>query len=279
MSKRRLKAKFVELLSYLRFASFLGTLALILAPFIVIDYQVSEYTWTINKWAINNIFIPYKDWGLHLVWIGIVLLGVAKFGDYVKKNYIDGKKCETCKQNVESDYKWRLSQLLKRLSNELELNKPTQRISVYKHDQEAKRFIMLGRYSSNPKLKEDGRVSYPDDQGAIQAAWERKEDTIEIATDPNQNIEGYCDEIYQRWNIPPEVSKKFKMKSVYYSAHALENLQGERIAVVIWESTQKISTNKQTHEKLKQVMSEIRTYVVDNVRTEPSHSCVWKEGL
>ena len=152
-------------------------------------------------------------------------------------------KCEECKREAAADYKWRLSQLLKRASIGLELNKSTQRISVYKHGGKVSQFIMIGRHSSNPSYNKDGRICYPDNEGVISEAWKTGEKIFEISNDP-KNLEKYCNEHFDKSNIPREVSKKFKMKSVYYSARAVNDLRENRTAVVVWESTEALKESK-----------------------------------
>ena len=209
---------------------------------------------------------------------GIISWGVSELGLVVKKRYVDKMKCEKCKQEAETDYRWRLSQLLRRASGSLGLNKPTQRISVYKHENEIGQFVMIGRYSCNPVYNKDGRMYYPGNEGVICEAWKTGEKVFEIFSNP-ENLEEYCNEQCRESNIPQEVSNKFAMKSVYYSAHAVSDIRGNRIAIVVWESTGKPKETKKTHERLMDVAVEVAYYMMDNERTEPSLSSAWEEGL
>ena len=244
MLKRRLRVKFINILSYLRHARFIWPLFVFISQFFLNDLQANQDRHPITKYLIDNIFDPYKDCGWVLLGIAGALWIISVIGIWAKWS-IDKNKCDICTQDLESDYKWRLSQELKQILEELELNFPTQRISVYKHDKENKLFNLIGRYSSNPEIpKEGGRPSYPDTEGAIREAWVNGEAVIEIVNDPTQNLDGYCRELLEKWKIPLEVSRNLNMKSVYYSAHAISNFWGERIAVVIWESTQKIQATQ-----------------------------------
>lgn len=265
-------------LSWLRYARHLSFLAFALAPVFINDYQVEDYKNETIKFVISNVLKPYKDWGWYLLIGGIGAYIISEIGFVVKKRYIDRVKCENCKREAEADYKWRLSQLLKRISCDLKLDQSTQRVSVYKHDKETNQFIMLGRYSSNPTYSNDGRVCYPDNEGVISMAWKEGEAILEISSNP-RILEKYCSEHYLLSSIPKDVVKKFAMKSVYYSGHAVSDVRGDRIAVVIWESTRKIKTTIRTHEQLKVVAKDVSVFIVDNAKTEPSLSFAREESL
>ena len=288
MSKSRLKAKFVELLSYLRFARYVSASAVAISQFFLNNLQADDYSNEIIKYVIINVLIPHRDWGWYLLLLGAIAWIASEIGIGIKKFCIDKKKCETCKQEreqqIEADYKYRLSRLLMRVLDEkttesVKLNEKDHRISVYLHDQRVKQFILGGRYSNNHTYKNSGRPFYPDNQGVIRKAWDEGEAMIEITNDPDQNIDSYCDENLREWKIPQADSRNFKMKSLYYSAHAIENNKGHRIAIVVWESTKRIKPTQKTHSQLKGILPQIKLFLEENERFAPLVSSAHDEGL
>jgi hypothetical protein len=111
-----------------------------------------------------------------------------------------------------------------------------ERISVYKHDGVS--FVMLGRYSKNPRYNEKGRAIYPDNEGCIAQAWNEGVAVIENLPDPSINSGAYLRDHKNNWRLPIHVSKGFNMKSRSYVALAIDDLvEQKRIAVAVFEST------------------------------------------
>ncbi len=123
---------------------------------------------------------------------------------------------------------------LQALANSLNFT-DRERISVYKH--EHKQFLMLGRYSKNPRYNERGRSSYPEDQGCIGRAYFNEEAFDDNMPDPQPGLGAYCDHQINEWGIPKNVCESFTMKSRNIAAFALDDAtRTRRIAVIVFES-------------------------------------------
>jgi hypothetical protein len=127
---------------------------------------------------------------------------------------------------------------LQKIANDLGL-KDTERISIYRHNQQDK-FILIGRYSESPSYIKRGRSAYPDDEGCIGTAWNNGEAFDDNLPDPDNDISSYVNELKKRWNINKQTSRGFIMKSRNYAAYAIKESSspGKRIAVIVFESTQ-----------------------------------------
>jgi hypothetical protein len=111
-----------------------------------------------------------------------------------------------------------------------------ERISVYKVHEN--KFILLGRASTNPRLKVNGRTNYPIDEGFIARGWEQGQFFIENLPDPNiRSGEPYFKEISQHCNISKEVVSLIKMKSRSYFVHRLNGYDSNPKALIVIEST------------------------------------------
>lgn len=133
------------------------------------------------------------------------------------------------------DYFDLLREQLSILANDVFEFSDRERISVYKHDGVS--FVMLGRYSKNPKYNKKGRAIYPDNEGCIAKAWNEGLAVIENLPDPSIDLSTYSRDQKQDWRLPIQVSKAFNMKSRSYVALALDDLvERKRIAVAVFES-------------------------------------------
>ncbi len=133
------------------------------------------------------------------------------------------------------DYFDLLRDQLSILANDVFRFTDRERISVYKHD--GKEFVMLGRYSKNPRFCQKGRGVYPDTEGCIAEAWNNGESMIEDLPDPTLQPEEYAKRLKDEWHINKQVVRSFKMQSRSYVAIAIEDGRQTRIAVVVFEST------------------------------------------
>lgn len=154
----------------------------------------------------------------------------------------------------------------------------TERISVYKYEEEA--FVMLGRYSKNPEYCKRGRGKYPADQGCIAEAWRKGEVFVTNLPDPNDEEERYLNMMKDRWKIKKIIARNFKMKSRCYYGFAIENVEQQRIAIVIIESVNpkgfvkdEINRNLVNGEA-----REIGNFLERMRRLEPSPSFAKEEG-
>lgn len=123
----------------------------------------------------------------------------------------------------------------------------TERISVYRY--EDSHFIRIGRYSKNAEYKKSGRERYPFDEGFIGLAWQQGEYFKDELPDPNRKLKGYINEVQGICNIEEETIINMRMKSRSYFCINLDDLSGDPIAVIVFEST---------NEKLPIEISEIK---------------------
>ena len=111
-----------------------------------------------------------------------------------------------------------------------------ERISLYKHDSNKRQFLMIARYSANPKFKKTGRGKYPDDQGCIGKAWVSEFSFVDDLPDPEANLSRYYQVLETTWNIDRETADSIVMKSRTYAACSIKDIYDERIAVIVFES-------------------------------------------
>lgn len=114
----------------------------------------------------------------------------------------------------------------------------TERISVYSH-RANNTFRIVGRYSANGDFDTVRREVHEADQGIVARAFQKSDKvTYEFTHNPAENLEKYCEEHREKFNIKVNVVKKFKMKSLSYAAYPISDAKGTRcIAIVVCEST------------------------------------------
>lgn len=135
------------------------------------------------------------------------------------------------------------------LSNDTLSLSDSERISLFKYDGNS--FIRMGRYSKNPIFKENGRVSYPAEEGCISFAWQNGECFIDTLPDPQKNLNAWCKEQFKQCKVPKEISKKLTMKSRNILALAIEEpIHKTRIGVLVIESIKINSINQETTKNL-----------------------------
>lgn len=110
-----------------------------------------------------------------------------------------------------------------------------ERISLYTH--QSQKFVMISRYSKNPEYDKKGRGIQDENQGVIGRAW--REGSAFVCDLPASN--GSDDFEYLRitemnWSIDRSVARKFSMKSRTLGAYSIENTQGIRAFVLVFES-------------------------------------------
>jgi len=110
----------------------------------------------------------------------------------------------------------------------------SERISVYRHNGHA--FTMIGRYSTNPSYKKRSRTIYPDNQGAIGEAWEKRT-AVAYIPDFASDEDGYY-EAHASWGVDYETAANLSMRSrVYVACSILDAKQLNPVAVAVVEST------------------------------------------
>lgn len=135
---------------------------------------------------------------------------------------------------------------------------PTERVSVYKHETDRQNgkveeyFKLVSRYSPNPELRKRRRGVYPLDQGCIYEAWRKGESHEEKAPDPTRKLDAWVKRQVEKWKIPAETCKLFRMKCRSLSAFALRSPRtGEHSAVIVLES---VRPNVFQQETLRELM-------------------------
>jgi hypothetical protein len=130
-----------------------------------------------------------------------------------------------------------------------------ERISIYKHEND--KFIILGRYSSNPVYTKIREKIYPDNEGFIQLAWENEsgEHYIDNIPEPkNGNIKDYLNVICSSCSINKERVKSMRMRSRNYYSKSLNDITGmKRNAIIVIEST---DIQKLNREKISEILGE-----------------------
>lgn len=113
----------------------------------------------------------------------------------------------------------------------------TDRISVYKSI--GNDFVLVGRYSPNPALKNYNRHSKPHGQGAVEKAWQMGEffrDDMPDASKGRRGERNWTNYQIQHFGIPREVARAIKMKCRLIYGKQLVAPGREPIGVLIVES-------------------------------------------
>lgn len=235
--------------------------------FAVVTLSVIDIS-NIDDWKCNNYQI-----GKYFYLLCVIIAISTGFMSLETKKKI--KELEEENQRV-NDENTTLSNKIKQLENDIEeLNSDfismfntqiavifyklsfgaNERISIYKH--EVDKFIILGRYSSNPVHTKIRENIYPDNEGFIQLAWESPdgEHFIDNIPEPrNGNIKDYLNVICSSCNINKERVKKMRMRSRNYYLKSLNDITGmRRNAIIVIEST---DTRKLDKIKILEVLNE-----------------------
>ncbi|HIK15817.1 MAG TPA: hypothetical protein IGS53_11110 [Leptolyngbyaceae cyanobacterium M33_DOE_097] len=153
------------------------------------------------------------------------------------------------------------------------------RLSLYRYDRRERRFIMIARHSSNPRFKQPGRVFYPEDSGCIGKAWEQGSCFVDL---PEPGTEQYYRVHEELWNMNRQTVDFITMKSRTIGGISLENLSGERIAVLIFESTRNKAFRENSIKNLMNNCGEAAriTYLLERVgKIEPDLIYAHEEGF
>jgi hypothetical protein len=267
----KFRVKYCTQLAQIKAAcGWLGGSICCIAYFWITEYSTDKIS---DQKVLNFIYFlsSTKNYAWYSFFVGIMLtVFYHVISQIIKKPLLD-KKCEECKLEHDLNYQERLLLVLKRQSDKLKINKPTQRITVYKHNACDKDFLMIGRYSSNPTYN-SGRTFFSDDQGITSLAWKNGNACVPIIAKPS-NITAYYNEfITHGINIPLAVVDKLNMKSVFYCAYRIEDLKGLPIGVIVWESTESIPKNKMKYidDHIKSFIPIVQDFINDNRIYEPT---------
>jgi len=153
------------------------------------------------------------------------------------------------------------------------------RISLYRHDKRNNRFIMFARHSQNPRLKQPGKVFYPDDYGCLGQTWEYGSCFIEF---PEPGTPQYYRTCESEWNMDRQTVDEITMKCRVIGGIAIENLNYERIAVLIFESTRTGAFREKTIRTLMSTHAESMriTYLLERIgNIQPDLIYAYEEGF
>lgn len=110
------------------------------------------------------------------------------------------------------------------------------RISIYKKEKD--RFVIMSRYSINPKLGAINRKHYPIYEGFIGQALQQGEYFVDnLPNTTTGNREKYYNAIMAKCDIDKEILRSITMKSRSFYCKALTDSTGrERNAIIVFES-------------------------------------------
>ena len=131
-----------------------------------------------------------------------------------------------------------------------------ERILVYRH--EDNRFILIGRYSRNPKFNNKGRDSYPDNEGFIAKGWEEGDFCFGILPDPNEDFESYTSQVMAYCTIKKGTIRNLNMLSRSYCINSInKSVTQEKIGLVVLESVDPGKFNPSESESAANRMGEL----------------------
>jgi hypothetical protein len=151
----------------------------------------------------------------------------------LKTNSIQRKRLDFVSNNTRTLFYGHLYQISNKLGFN-EVDKKTDRITLYIHDPKNNRFVPCGRVSPNPQYQKTGRTEYPDNEGCISEAWSNGWCYKNFNRDNKKRVAEHGE-----MNISENVSKNFNMPSLMYCAMRIEDGSGGQYAVLVVESTKK----------------------------------------
>lgn len=115
----------------------------------------------------------------------------------------------------------------------------SERISVYKFRHDDGRFRIVGRYATNGNLDNARRQVHDAGQGLVSQTYQSQQVSwYDCVHDPAGDYERYCEEHYERFDVPIATARSFRMRSrSYYGYPVLDAPKTRCIAVLICEST------------------------------------------
>lgn len=136
-----------------------------------------------------------------------------------------------------------LTVLIRFLADHCSMAANSDRVSVYYHHNE--QFVMLARWSQNPKFNAPGRGTYPVGQGAIGDAWESSSAVVELPDTRarwNQRLE-------KRHGFPEGTAAALTMHSRSIAARRIAS-NVDPAGVIVFESTIKARATQDTLDAL-----------------------------
>ena len=188
------------------------------------------------------------------------------------------KQLETELSSRKKGYSRILNDELKVLTQILNFGE-TERISLYTHDRRDRKFIMVARHSSNPRYKQPGRVIYPENQGCIGRVWEQSSCFVEL---PEPETPQYFQTHQDEFNMDRKVVESIVMKSRTIGGISIDDRDGEKSAIIIFESTRSRAFRENVIKTLMNNCGEARriTFLLARVgKIEPDLIYAYEEGF
>lgn len=190
----------------------------------------------------NPTFLKYKSWTFIALLISIFLTLALSIFHFIKQDRIS--KLKETNADLKSDRELVLKDLqavirgyLWGIVENLEFA-PTDRVTIYSHDDKLNHFVPLSRISSNPEFNKHGRNSYPDDEGYIGKTWRDGGFFIDNLPDWYEDKKEYI-RVTHKENFPKSLHNNLRMKSRLYFGWRISNSKNEEpLAVLIIESTE-----------------------------------------
>ena len=157
---------------------------------------------------------------------------VRKVGEESERT---GIKLQETKLKLVETHEQLVTSILKSIFKNLELDTYT-RVSIY--FEESGQFLILGRYSQNPKFKEIHTRVFPINKGALSKAWEHGEYYDNKCCSYESNRSDYERYQLENFDYNQKQTERLTMKSCEYVGVALTHID-EHIGVILFESESK----------------------------------------
>lgn len=225
---------------------------------------------------------PWFIWAAGATVVVTVFTLILQFRDsrLIGKLRNDNERLRKLMKGLAADYNEVWNTVLRGWAEDLELD-GNDRISIYQHDGAG--FTMLGRYSSNTAFSAKGRVIYPTDQGCIGDAWRSGlgQCFANDFPDPAVDMNAYAAHHATRWGLTDAEARALVMKSRSFFAAAVTGRNGQRHAIVVFES---LSGARLKQRKLASFMTErgsaeVNEWMVSMSNQLPSIVMAREEGL
>lgn len=150
------------------------------------------------------------------------------------------------------------------------------RISVYKKSNN--RFVIMGRFSTNPELDRINRKDYPLEEGFIGKAYREGVFFIDNLPVFKEGVkQKYYDAVTKLCDINKDVLKTISMKSRTYYCKALTDFRAvDRKAVIVIESLDEKKFSKDNIQKALGEEEERLKYFIENFKFGIPESCIEK---
>jgi hypothetical protein len=232
-----LKSNFLDVLGRILYPIF-NSLTIIFAFILNYDFLILKNNYPDWRGIFNIAESPTIFWLFIAFAVLSALTSVSEWRRKKSLRQLSNQIASLKEQNevISENIKNLFDGVLYNLSKKLDFTERDQsRISLYIHDKKQS-FVPFGRYSPNPEFQKPGRSYYPDRQGCISRGWQHGwhfENTF--GDTPHAHKKKNTND----YHIPVEVYGNLKMKSYVYAVKRLNDKNGDSLAVIVVESTQK----------------------------------------